>query len=328
MLTDLLAIASGVAADRLAVTVPPSCQGPVEMGAPLQSDAAGGILGPVEWSPRRPARHLLPALSLLAGHDRSFRFEVAGRIEGEWTPWVAATTIGAATFPAMAAAAGPLEVDVDVLAATRPVERVRLRVRIRPPEVLASPWLLTLSACDLEPAAAAGQEAIGSRWLAVPPLSQMEEPPALRQRICSPTCVAMVLGYLGVPVPVAHVAAQAFHPGLDLYGVWPAAIDAAARHGVPGYLLRFPDWDSAVWCMARGLPVIASVRYAAGELSGAAVSASPGHLIVLTGSDGEEVLVNDPAAPTRDGVARRYRLDEIRRVWLDRAGVGYVLFPP
>jgi hypothetical protein len=74
--------------------------------------------------------------------------------------------------------------------------------------------------------------------------------------------------------------------------------------------------------------VIASVRYGAGELSGAAIAETAGHLVVLTGSAGGEVFVNDPAAPRAAEVARRYRLDELRRVWLARSGVGYVLFAP
>jgi hypothetical protein len=118
-----------------------------------------------------------------------------------------------------------------------------------------------------------------------------------------------------------------FHPGTDLYGVWPAAILAAARRGIAGYLLRFPDWTAAAWCLARGLPVIASVRYAAGELTGAAATATGGHLLVLTGYDDNFALVNDPAAPTAATVARRYPIDDLRRVWLERAAVGYVLFP-
>jgi Peptidase_C39 like family len=74
--------------------------------------------------------------------------------------------------------------------------------------------------------------------------------------------------------------------------------------------------------------VIASVRYDAGELSGAAIAQTSGHLLVLTGYADGEVFVNDPAAPRAGEVARRYRLDELRRVWLARSGVGYVLFAP
>jgi len=162
----------------------------------------------------------------------------------------------------------------------------------------------------------------------VPALSQMEADEALRMRICSPASVAMVLAYWSARVEVASLAREIFHPGLDRYGVWPAAIRAAGRHGVAGYLLRFPDWRTAAWCLAKGLPVIASVRYGAGELEGAAIPETTGHLLVLTGYEGDAVLVNDPAAATGATVARRYRLDQICRVWLERAGVGYVLVRP
>jgi hypothetical protein len=135
------------------------------------------------------------------------------------------------------------------------------------------------------------------------------------------------LAYYGAPVTVAALAAEMFHPALDLYGVWPAAIRAASRRGVGGYLLRFPDWAAAAWCLEGGMPVIASVRYGAGELMGAAIAETSGHLLVLTGYGDGEVFVNDPAAPSTSEVARRYRLDDLRRVWLARSGVGYVLFP-
>jgi Peptidase_C39 like family len=140
--------------------------------------------------------------------------------------------------------------------------------------------------------------------------------------------VAMVLRYWQREVAPESLAGEMFHAESDLYGVWPAAIAAAGRHGVAGYLLRFPDWTAAAWCLQQRLPIIASVRYAAGELSGAAIAATAGHLLVLTGIDGDAVLVNDPAAATAGDVPRRYRSGELTRVWLERTGVGYVLFAP
>jgi hypothetical protein len=156
----------------------------------------------------------------------------------------------------------------------------------------------------------------------------MESDAAIARRICSPTCVAMVLDFWHRPVPLAPLAAEMFHPATDLYGVWPAAVLTAGRHGLAGYLLRFPDWAAAAWCLEQGLPVIASVRYAAGELPGAAMAETSGHLIVLAGIDGEDALVNDPAASTAAQVCRRYPIDALTRVWLTRTAVGYVLFPP
>ena len=163
--------------------------------------------------------------------------------------------------------------------------------------------------------------------LSVPGLSQLEAPREIALRICSPTSVAMVLAYWGAPASPVALADDVFHAATDSYGIWPAAVRAAGRRGIAGYLLRFPDWSSAAWCLERRLPIIASVRYAAGELTDAPLSETSGHLLVLTGCDRTHVFVNDPVAPTAAEVPRRYALDEIERVWLGRTGVGYVLFP-
>jgi hypothetical protein len=116
-----------------------------------------------------------------------------------------------------------------------------------------------------------------------------------------------------------------FQPALDLYGVWPAAVRAAGRRGVAGYLLRFPDWPTAAWWPRAGdadhcVGAIRPGRADRWRRSPRRQAIS----LVLTGYEGDDVLVNDPAAPQADAVARRYPLESFA-VWLERAGVGYVL---
>jgi hypothetical protein len=294
----------------------------------FQVDDEEALVTAPEWSVRG-ATHFVPSFSAFTSAPSSVRFELSARIGGAWSPWVSTVSLGAALFETHQTE-GPLSVDVDTFRSTTPVEAVRLRLRLRvrdPAALLAAPWALTLSAADADVSPDPITTVSPPVRLVVPALSQMEAEPSLAHRICSPTCVAMVLDYWRRRVAVTALAREMFHPATDLYGVWPAAILAAARRGIAGYLLRFPDWTAAAWCLTKGMPVIASVRYAAGELTGAAANATGGHLLVLTGYENGVALVNDPAAPTAATVPRRYAIDDLRRVWLERAAVGYVLFP-
>lgn len=330
MATDLFLAASGWPPVALADAAPPACRRPVEAAPAPRLEAGAAVIEPPEWRPRRAARHLLPSFSALSAVEAGFRFELSVRRGARWSPWVAGAAIGPGVFPPLASRADGLVADVDQFDVTPAAEAVRVRLRVAAREggaFFAAPWLVALSAWDGSPAGPAVPPTGAGARLAVPALSQLDEAEAVRMRICSPASVAMVLAYYGRPAGVAPLAREVFHAGLDQYGVWPAAIHAASRRGVAGYLLRFPGWESAAWCLDHGLPVIASVRYRAGELQGAAIPETTGHLLVLTGWTGEDVLVNDPAAP-RAAVARRYRLDDLRRVWLERTGVGYVLFTP
>jgi hypothetical protein len=325
MITDLFLAVSNLAADVVARAVPPSCLRRIDAVVARQRDGEDTILECGPWAPRRPSVHLLPAFSPLGPRPPAFRFEISARVDGAWSPWVATVSLGDGDFPPLPSVGGPLTADLDELAAARPPEAVRLRVRCRGP--LPERWLASLSAAPDEAVDFGVPPGTGAN-VCVPAVSQLAEDPAVALRICSPTSVAMVLQYWGRPDSAAAVAADVFHAATDRYGVWPAAIRAAAARGVAGYLLRFPDWTAAAWCLARGIPIVASVRYAAGELAGAPMEATTGHLIVLTGYDDGMVLVNDPAAPTAEGVSRRYRRDELTRAWLTRRGIGYVLFDP
>jgi hypothetical protein len=323
--TDLFLAVAGLDPLALERAVPPVCLRGVDPSPIAAREGADLLLMLPTWTPRRPAAHLLPSFAPLTDAPLGFRFEISAHADGEWSVWAASATVGAVEFAPLPSAAAPLTCDVDVFRASPAVDAVRLRVRVRAP---TSPrWIVALSAADEAPADLRVGAGAPAR-LEVPALSQLEADATLGARICSPTSVAMVLGYWGHPATPAALAAEIFHPALDIYGVWPAAIRAAAARGIGGYLLRFPDWAAARWCLQRGIPIVASVRYAAGELTGAAVVATPGHLLVMVGLDGDTVLVNDPAAPTAAAVPRRYRADEFGNVWLARGGVGYVLFDP
>jgi len=329
-MTDLFLVARGMPPAALLAAVPPACRRRIEDALPPTPDGDDLVLTFPEWTPRRRAVHLLPSLSVLTSSPPAFRFELAAQTAAGWSPWVAAETIGdASSFRSLPAAVDGVRCNIDVFLTSAPAARIRLRLRMKKAAagtMAAAPWLVALSAAA--PSSPDDDDAAGTARLGVPALSQMEEPAAIRARVCSPTCVAMVLKYWGVDADVASIARAVLHPRLDIYGVWPSAIRVAGTRGIAGYLLRVPEWTSAAWCLDHGLPLIASVRYASGELTGAAIEKTDGHLLVLIGYDGPTVIVNDPAAPTRREVERRYRLDELRRVWLERTGVAYVLFRP
>ncbi len=73
--------------------------------------------------------------------------------------------------------------------------------------------------------------------------------------------------------------------------------------------------------VAAGIPLVASVRFRAGELTGSPISATNGHLLVITGFTASgDVVVNDPAAPRNGTVVRTYRRGEFENAWVPKSG--------
>jgi hypothetical protein len=329
-MTDLFAACAGFTAASVVAAVPPSVRRDVDAAGLVRREAADVVIDAGPWVPRVPARHLVPSLALLTPSPYSVRFELSVRPHrhARWSPWVGTVTLGEADFPFLPTSADGVRVDIDEYH-VEPVDAVRLRARIRGsdvPAVSASPWLLTLSAHGEGGAMHARSTATECRALAVPARSQMQEAEGVRSRVCSPTSTAMVMEYLGVSTATSDLADAVYHAATDRYGLWPAAIKGAASHGVPGYLLRFPDWPTALWCLERGLPIVTSLRYGPGALTGAPMRETTGHLVVVTGVDTGHVLANDPAAATPLEVPCRYRQDEFVDAWLGGSGVGYVFF--
>ncbi|MDX6770099.1 MAG: C39 family peptidase [Elusimicrobiota bacterium] len=165
------------------------------------------------------------------------------------------------------------------------------------------------------------------RVLAVPQRSQTTES-VDAARVCSPTSLGMVLVHHGVTRATRAVAQGVYDHAARLYGNWP--FNTAYAHSVSGleaFVARagFEELEAEV---AAGRPVIISHRWSPGELRGAPISSTDGHVIVVVGftPDGD-VVVNDPAA--RPGSVRRtYRRADLRRTWLEKGrGIAYFLRP-
>lgn len=160
-----------------------------------------------------------------------------------------------------------------------------------------------------------------------PLLSQMRAAEDIRRRICSPTALAMLLQAAAPSIDWMDTVARCFDPATGSYGCWPLAIRCAAAHGRLGAVEALPSWAAVVAVLDAGLPLVASIRFAEGELPNAPLTKTCGHLVACYGIDGDEVLVNDPAAADPAAVARRYDLAAFSRAWLERRGAAYILAP-
>lgn len=329
--TVLLLAGQHLSADRLAEYVPPQADAPPLV--PLNWEERDGRLHatwPLPAAALPELRQILPCFSCPAAGG--YRFTLEYRLPGEARVCqVDLDPIGDFQAEASPAADPAVEAVVDLFVVRQPLESAVLHLEVASGDLAAlraAPALLSISLRPQgdppSPFPAAPGDAVE---LKVPARSQMVLDPELVSRVCSPTCLSMLLDFYGRQTDVYEVIRQARHAPSGMYGVWPANVQATAAYGMLGYLLHFPSWEAARWLLDRGLPIIASVRYERGELAGAAVERTAGHLVLLRGYRGNVVRVNDPAAASDGEVVREYDLGEWVKIWLGRAAVGYVIFP-
>lgn len=143
---------------------------------------------------------------------------------------------------------------------------------------------------------------------------------------CSPASLAMLLGFHGREVTVPAVAAAVFDEAYGGTGNWAFNAAYASGFGLRAVVAYLRDFEHARALLARGLPLALSYAWEPGELAGAPLERSAGHLAVLRGFDGAgDPLVNDPAHPQ---IRTRYRRDQLERAWLRHGGTAYVVAPP
>jgi hypothetical protein len=105
------------------------------------------------------------------------------------------------------------------------------------------------------------------------------------------------------------------------------ALRAAAGMGRLGAVELFASWYDPLAVLDAQIPLVSSIRFGAGQLAGAPLEQTGGHLLVLHHAGPSEVAVNDPAAATDTEVARRYDAAEFSRAWLSHRGAAYILLP-
>ncbi len=159
---------------------------------------------------------------------------------------------------------------------------------------------------------------------------------------CSPTSTSMVLGYYDALPPAAaygwvpqrHVDRWVDHAARMTYdreyagtGNWPFNTAYAAPLVGHAFVTRLRSLREAEQLVVAGIPVVTSISFGPGELSGAPISASNGHLVVVVGFTASgDVVVNDPAASSRSGVRRTYDRGQFENAWLPRSGgLAYVI---
>ena len=151
---------------------------------------------------------------------------------------------------------------------------------------------------------------------------------------CSPTSLSMVLKYWARDTGPCEPTVRAAVAGVDDwvyegYGNWPFNVAYASTQGLEGYVARFTTLRQVEEWIAAGVPVIASVAWGKGELTGAPIPTSNGHLVTIVGFDAQgNPIVNDPAAATDSSVQRTYIRSEFETAWLKSSGgVVYVIYP-
>jgi len=339
MSAQLLIARSQVDTGVLAALIPPPCVAgaPVALRWTAGEDAALVFELVLPAALLKDAKQIIPCFSCLARQDYAYQFSLefkttkSGSVGATWL-----SPIGRIELVAngIQLETPPVLSSIDVLVLDEELESAILKLQVfsaEPRDLQAASALVSVS---ISSARASGEKERIDRLtgvqmdIPVPAKSQFEQDPDLGSRICSPTSVSMVLDHYGCQTAPLEVASVAYHPLHDLYGVWPAALYAASRWGLLGYLLEFPSWDAVQWLLKRRIPVVASIRYKEGELQNAAQPATSGHLVVVRGYSADMVRVNDPAAASAAAVCRFYARREFEQVWLERGALGYVIFPP
>jgi hypothetical protein len=271
---------------------------------------------------------------------------ISARLDGRWSKWYnlgvwAGDTATVARHSVRLQGDGDGFVATDTLVLTDKkalASAFQIKLRLFSADGSAAPAVRNLSvaystSAPKKPALSTGDPARWNTLLEVPQCSQMVYPDG-GNVWCSPTSTSMVLGFWGfMPGPCeprVRLAVEGVYDWIyDGHGNWPFNTAYAATFGLDAYVARFTSLDQVEPWVAAGAPVVASLAWGKGDLTGAPIPSSSGHLMVIVGFDGQgNPIVNDPAAASDDEVRRTYQRSEFEALWLSQSGgTVYLIFP-
>ncbi len=281
---------------------------------------------------------LVPSWNIRTPADTGVWLDVRVRdaSRGTWSPWLFLGTWGRTTRDGRRVTTfRDGAVNTDYIALRRPADAYQVRVSFQSfsidanvkPEVRRVSVAYSGVAPRLAESTPAPPADAWARDLRVPFRTQNDAAKCVSGEICSPTSLSMVMHHFGVDRPTHENALVVYDAEYDIFGNWGRAVARAGELGFDAWLARFRNWDQVKAEIARGQPVIASIRFRAGEFPGNVLDKTAGHLIVVRGfTPGGDVIVNDPASRDRgNGIV--YSADALARAWFGHGGVGYVVRP-
>jgi hypothetical protein len=310
----------------------------------------GWMTSPV-YGTTTPFDTLVPSWEAVTPAGTWMELEVRVRSEGSWTPWfnmgVWASEAGSVRRHSVnGQQSGPWGVLTDTLKSKGPgfADAYQYRLTLFTEQGGVSPLVrgVSVTVSDSQRHGENVGVADTNSWgreLEVPARSQMVYQGG-GELWCSPTSLSMVMAYwagkignpnLNQPVPV--VAAGTYDYVYQGWGNWPFNTAYASAYGLESAVSRFSSIEQVERWIEMGVPVIASIgwdnRYGERRLSGAPLTLSDGHLLVIRGFDSSgNVVVSDPAGSDDSQVRRVYRRDEFARAWFSGSGgVVYLVYP-
>lgn len=143
-------------------------------------------------------------------------------------------------------------------------------------------------------------------------------------RVCSPAVITAALNYFGKKVSLNAVKKGVYDNAAKIYGNWLFNTAYAADKKLFSHAVYLNNFEEVFKLLKNNFLVCASIAFNEGELGGAPLKSTPGHLVLIRGFDKDgRALVMDPAARR---TARTYDAKEFARAWLkNKNGIAYII---